>query len=66
MVLGHSLPRGHVLVKIGMLSDDKWQGQKFTLLSRDLLKPWDAIRDGRDAPLNSLRECLSWVQVSLA
>lgn len=44
-----------MLVKIGMLSNDKRQGQKFTLLSHDLLKPWDAIRDGRGEPLNSLR-----------
>lgn len=33
MVLDHPLPRGHVLVRIGMLSTDKRQGQKFALSS---------------------------------
>lgn len=46
MVLGYPLPRGCVQAKVGMLSTDQPRGQKFTLLSHDLLKPWDVTRDG--------------------
>lgn len=46
VVLGYPLTRGRVRVKVGMLSTDQPRGQKFTLLSHDLLKPWDVTGDG--------------------